>query len=107
VFLFNEVAPDRSCGGEVVLVDTREITQELDESVLNRFKRLGVRYYNHLNGNDTVFPSWQQVGILCRMGLLAELYLQSLLCENEQKNYKLMKITVRALPPLFLQWYSS
>ncbi|XP_064628838.1 dapdiamide synthesis protein DdaC-like [Lineus longissimus] len=60
VFLFNQITPARSCGGEVVLVDTRDIMHELEESVINKFKRHGVRYYHHLPGEDSVFPSWQQ-----------------------------------------------
>ena len=52
-------------GGESVVGDVRDILPKLNKEVVNKFERLGVRYYNYVGCKKTndSHRSWQKVSI--------------------------------------------
>ncbi|XP_002735575.1 dapdiamide synthesis protein DdaC-like [Saccoglossus kowalevskii] len=62
IFLFCEIPPLPGCGGESVVVDIRDIKSKLSHDLLDKFRRLKVRYYHHFpSGDPGAHSSWQQV----------------------------------------------
>ncbi|XP_070568318.1 dapdiamide synthesis protein DdaC-like isoform X2 [Ptychodera flava] len=64
-FLYCDVPPLPNHGGESVIVDGRQILPRLDPGLVEKLKRLGIRYYRQLpsrkpGGNDG-YSSWQEV----------------------------------------------
>ncbi|XP_035686982.1 dapdiamide synthesis protein DdaC-like [Branchiostoma floridae] len=59
-FCLQPAAPGK--GGETVLTDVREVLPRLDSAVVDKFRKLGVRYFRHVpNRAPGSYTSWQEV----------------------------------------------
>jgi len=74
IMLFCDVPP--TDGGESGITDVRSILADLDPEIVQKFKRLGVRYYRYLpDASANAYTSWQE----------------SLQCNNHAKVEEILK----------------
>ncbi|XP_077977148.1 dapdiamide synthesis protein DdaC-like [Glandiceps talaboti] len=62
VFFYCNHPPTSDGGGETVIADVRDIIQRLDKDILEKFERLGMRYYSFVRckSDKDCHRSWQE-----------------------------------------------
>jgi hypothetical protein len=67
-FLFCVVPPGPGCGGESGVTDARKVVQQLDPEVVEKFRKLGVKYRQYLpDRTNAHYVHWQGVSITSKI----------------------------------------
>ncbi|XP_070563858.1 dapdiamide synthesis protein DdaC-like [Ptychodera flava] len=61
LFFYCQIAPAPGCGGETGLTRVKDILPKLDPKVVDKFRKLGVKYNNYLPSQEkSQYKSWQE-----------------------------------------------